>query len=210
MGSVLKTFMLFYCTLESATPSNFCRPATPTGSLLFAAPRPERPSDPANPGWEASRLGAAARVGAASACLQVTRTAGHGPATVAWPADRIRAAVRTPGRAALARRHGGPHHSLTDYEMWALAARRCQRRGAPPRTAPPARQQARQPPSCRLLGSDHLGAGLRTVPAPARRVGLGSGPGWVTAVCVMLHCDDSDQSTRQPPRGAAGRQRRLV
>ena len=33
-----------------ATPTNFCRPATPTGSLLFAAPRPERPSDPANPG----------------------------------------------------------------------------------------------------------------------------------------------------------------
>ena len=37
-------------SLRSATPSNFCRPATPTGSLLFAAPRPERPSDPANPG----------------------------------------------------------------------------------------------------------------------------------------------------------------
>ena len=36
-------------TIELATPSKFCRPATPTGSLLFATPRPERPSDPANP-----------------------------------------------------------------------------------------------------------------------------------------------------------------
>ena len=36
-------------TIGLATPSNFCRPATPTGSLLFATPRPERPSDPANP-----------------------------------------------------------------------------------------------------------------------------------------------------------------
>ena len=43
---------ILWPTLRSATPSNFCRPATPTGSLLFAAPRPERPSDPANPGWD--------------------------------------------------------------------------------------------------------------------------------------------------------------
>ena len=49
MGSIPRLIMLFYRTPESATPSNFCRPATPTGSLLFAAPRPERPSDPANP-----------------------------------------------------------------------------------------------------------------------------------------------------------------
>ena len=39
-----------YLPSDLATPSTFCRPATPTGSLLFAAPLPERPSDPANPG----------------------------------------------------------------------------------------------------------------------------------------------------------------
>ena len=41
--------IVYYFNHISATPGNFCRPATPTGSLLFAAPRPERPSDPANP-----------------------------------------------------------------------------------------------------------------------------------------------------------------
>ena len=49
-----------------ATPSNFYRPATPTGSLLFAAPRPERPSDPANPGpdWLGGGVGVPRRRGA--------------------------------------------------------------------------------------------------------------------------------------------------
>ena len=49
MGSVPEVTCIVL-TLGLATPSIFCRPATPTGSLLFAAPRPERPSDPANPG----------------------------------------------------------------------------------------------------------------------------------------------------------------
>ena len=50
---------ILWPTLRSATPSNFCRPATPTGSLLFAAPRPERPSDPANPGARPALVGEA-------------------------------------------------------------------------------------------------------------------------------------------------------
>ena len=36
--------------IQRATPSFFWRPAIPPGSPHFGAPRPERPSDPANPG----------------------------------------------------------------------------------------------------------------------------------------------------------------
>ena len=64
-----------YRSLGLATPSNFCRPATPTVSLLFAAPRPERPSDPANPGYnQLSRaLGATVHNGGCSPSLIQTR-----------------------------------------------------------------------------------------------------------------------------------------
>ena len=75
MSSRPFTSISWYLIMRFATPMDFCRPATPTGSLLFAAPRPKRPSDPANPGREGGECAPAA-AGAASAVTPSPALAG--------------------------------------------------------------------------------------------------------------------------------------
>ena len=93
-----------------ATPSNFCRPATPTGSLLFAAPRPERPSDPANPGG-----------GCGSALAKRSTAAGVKPAPLTRPTRS-----RRRGRARACENSGQPGRPLHGTE--GPPARRSNRR----------------------------------------------------------------------------------